>query len=774
MEQDENQREKIHKVKSIIEKEINKELQNKQNELSEINERIEKTLRHLEILKYVATVNYYEHNNTILSSRKNNLQDEETKDEKAQTRIHPSVKKLMPFRSNYDKSFTDVRPYETRHKKNVSEPGPSTENVVANGDASEIQKIPKYVPPIPKELSPDKRINSQRSGLSKIAQKIIIGNVSKWISPDTREDSSTHKWMMYIRSQDKENDVIKLIRKVRYFLHESYKPHDIIDVTSSPFTLTRRGWGEFPVRVQLHFTHPLNKPVDIVHNLKLDMTCSGMQMLGSETIVEVSLHSEEVPSPKKHNSDYANGHKTTEIPNVFDSQPFDNHSKEKDFLIEIIRKEHDYHEPDSAKNNSNSFSKMISVKNHRHNGLSIADIVSSAKMSDKLIFSRNEKEIFKTLKSLANKLESDSQSKYCIKTFRHNYMVNVIQRIHSSKINTVEGLVKWFFQRWPIVTELSLDPTYKCIHPYSCPSEEEFFKYNIGKQRSAEWYRAKAVQKILFSLKDVIPIEEDIWSTKQILLWSRFHGFSPLSFHRRLTELEPGEVACKRLKPEDESSSDSDDDSRSVSSKKSKSNDSPFLNGLNIFEKRRRGRRRDPSEDSLDRRRRKNYRNLNTYTNDSINGIDAYGATETRVLETVKAVPEVDIVLVDVNIKSESPSPSKRKEPLITISTGTSSEQLLQKFVSDTSRQIGVKLTEEEIVPGVMADSVTRVMSQTVVSFVEDLLRKSLAQGWLRNDDRAPECLEVDDVLAAITENPVFDIFTNRGLGALPCEQSNT
>lgn len=69
MDEDEKQKEKINKIKSIIEKEINKELQNKQNELTEISDRIEKTLRHLELLKYVAVVNYYEHNNTIVSKK---------------------------------------------------------------------------------------------------------------------------------------------------------------------------------------------------------------------------------------------------------------------------------------------------------------------------------------------------------------------------------------------------------------------------------------------------------------------------------------------------------------------------------------------------------------------------------------------------------------------------------------------------------------------------------------------------------------------------------
>jgi hypothetical protein len=33
--------------------------------------------------------------------------------------------------------------------------------------------------------------------------------------------------------------------------------------------LWRSGWGEFPVRVQLHFVDTRNKPVDIIHHLKV-------------------------------------------------------------------------------------------------------------------------------------------------------------------------------------------------------------------------------------------------------------------------------------------------------------------------------------------------------------------------------------------------------------------------------------------------------------------------------------------------------------------------
>ena len=36
-----------------------------------------------------------------------------------------------------------------------------------------------------------------------------------------------------------------------------------------PFHLTRRGWGEFPVRIQIHFKDTRNKRIDIIHQLKV-------------------------------------------------------------------------------------------------------------------------------------------------------------------------------------------------------------------------------------------------------------------------------------------------------------------------------------------------------------------------------------------------------------------------------------------------------------------------------------------------------------------------
>jgi transcription initiation factor IIF auxiliary subunit len=60
------------------------------------------------------------------------------------------------------------------------------------------------------------------------------------------------------------------ISKVRFFLHESYAPSTVVEVNTPPFEVTREGWGEFPVAVQLHFRESKrNRPLDFKHQLVL-------------------------------------------------------------------------------------------------------------------------------------------------------------------------------------------------------------------------------------------------------------------------------------------------------------------------------------------------------------------------------------------------------------------------------------------------------------------------------------------------------------------------
>jgi transcription initiation factor IIF auxiliary subunit len=60
------------------------------------------------------------------------------------------------------------------------------------------------------------------------------------------------------------------VKKVRFFLHPSYKPYDVVDVDQPPFHLTRIGWGEFPIRLQVHFVDPVNPCIDLIHLVKVN------------------------------------------------------------------------------------------------------------------------------------------------------------------------------------------------------------------------------------------------------------------------------------------------------------------------------------------------------------------------------------------------------------------------------------------------------------------------------------------------------------------------
>lgn len=84
--------------------------------------------------------------------------------------------------------------------------------------------------------------------------------------------------------------ISSFITCVRFYLHPSYKPHDVIDVTEAPFKLTRLGWGQFPIRIQLFFVDKRrNKTIDLIHHLKLDNSHSGRQLLGGERSIEIEL-----------------------------------------------------------------------------------------------------------------------------------------------------------------------------------------------------------------------------------------------------------------------------------------------------------------------------------------------------------------------------------------------------------------------------------------------------------------------------------------------------
>ncbi|XP_062337009.1 YEATS domain-containing protein 2 isoform X1 [Osmerus eperlanus] len=290
----------VQKIEAIIKEQFSLEMKNKEHEIEVIGQRLNEARRMMDKLRACIVANYYA--NAGLPK----LSEQASKSDPAVLN-HPAIRRFLdsPSRSssplNHGSDATSQGPSESESLSQQGE-GPERDGDGSwrgDGDRPEARpgrNIGKDTFGVPASGSGEHRVTYLTTGdeASRLYVKktIVVGNVSKYIPPDKREenDQSTHKWMVYVRGSRREPSIDHFVKKVWFFLHPSYKPNDLVEVCESQFHLTRRGWGEFPVRIQIHFKDPRNKRIDIIHHLKLDRTYTGLQTLGAETVVDVELH----------------------------------------------------------------------------------------------------------------------------------------------------------------------------------------------------------------------------------------------------------------------------------------------------------------------------------------------------------------------------------------------------------------------------------------------------------------------------------------------------
>lgn len=278
--------EQIEKARAKIHEDFQKEFEQREEQIIEIQNRITCLAKTLHVLRYVLVSNYYNKQET-----QQHLSEEELKLVDNQPRLHPAVKRLT---SESELSNLDFSKRKTRRTQKFNQV--LSIDMEEKLESNEDKKEP-LAPIINSNLNVkqmDESVSVPRNR-QMTKRRIIVGNISKWIPSDNTEDNSTHKWMVYIRGPPERPRIDDFIKKIVFHLHPSYQPHDVIDIAEHPFHLTRRGWGEFPMRCQLVFKNQLNKPVDVIHHLKLDKTYSGRQTLGNESIVELTLYDENAP-----------------------------------------------------------------------------------------------------------------------------------------------------------------------------------------------------------------------------------------------------------------------------------------------------------------------------------------------------------------------------------------------------------------------------------------------------------------------------------------------
>lgn len=88
--------------------------------------------------------------------------------------------------------------------------------------------MPRYIEPTKVE-KPIHKINTAR-GRNQSRHLIAVGNTSKYIGDDKTQHEVTHKWLVYIKTKTNEASVEDIVSKVRFYLHPSYKPNDVVEI----------------------------------------------------------------------------------------------------------------------------------------------------------------------------------------------------------------------------------------------------------------------------------------------------------------------------------------------------------------------------------------------------------------------------------------------------------------------------------------------------------------------------------------------------------------
>lgn len=207
----------IKKIEQIIKTQFSEEISTRESELDTINQRIYQAQLLLDRLRVSIITKYYATN-----GQEAKLQSDADAHQTAS--VHPTTKKFL------GKSVPSFLPkqHTTNHglgaPTSIQEQRGTSKDPADNTRCQASKTVPERTQENPTTVRGIRYKNKIR---------VIVGNVSKYISSDKRDpnDHSTHKWMVYVRCPPGDPDISSLVHKVRFFLHPSYRPNDLVEVT---------------------------------------------------------------------------------------------------------------------------------------------------------------------------------------------------------------------------------------------------------------------------------------------------------------------------------------------------------------------------------------------------------------------------------------------------------------------------------------------------------------------------------------------------------------
>lgn len=252
--------EKSDRIRAIVRREFERELGAKEQELNRIEHKLLQAKRLLQRVRYAVVFSYYTKKNleyseseqrneltmAAVSSETVVVEPAESPAQPQQKAVHPSLKKLLG-KSNIDyNEILKMRPArqaakdaktsiadKLRSKKDERRLRMAPTETVTNHSlcppTTDPIKVPRYISPTKIDRQFDK-INTAR-GRNQSRHLIAVGNTSKYIGDDsTQQGGVTHKWLVYVRTKTDEASVEEIVAKVRFFLHPSYRPNDVVEV----------------------------------------------------------------------------------------------------------------------------------------------------------------------------------------------------------------------------------------------------------------------------------------------------------------------------------------------------------------------------------------------------------------------------------------------------------------------------------------------------------------------------------------------------------------
>ncbi|EDX04251.1 uncharacterized protein LOC6731518 [Drosophila simulans] len=338
---------KFQHIRELLRLEFQREISQKVEQLAEIDRRLLQGRQLLDRLRYQVVSEYYRKQQVPLTGadiakvRGDSLFGDDIA--APQLPLHPAIKKIVGKRPVVIQNHLPERTAATLAKETIRLRNPAhrraerrrqrkiKERGIVTDHSKDSKDQPEQEHPISVKLEDEQPCTSRQAherqvelNASRLNNKnkfnFVVGNTSKYIGEDCRENATggnalTYKWLVYVQGKDLPEPLEKYIKKVRFHLHPSYRPNDIVDVHSPPFQLNRHGWGEFPMRIQLFFQeHLQQKPVQLMHTVVLDKTMCGLHTMGAETTVEIWLRAKQALTKQKSGKPHPPPEQETALP----------------------------------------------------------------------------------------------------------------------------------------------------------------------------------------------------------------------------------------------------------------------------------------------------------------------------------------------------------------------------------------------------------------------------------------------------------------------------